>query len=125
VLERAWWPLSRDVGTELPGLVRALTEHLGPVVSVGLDADAWDDVPAPWSSTAGRCTSIGTGSVTTRWSSRGATAITSACSSPPPHAGREAALAAVARAVEADGGDSARQILVATGIGPEPPGEES
>jgi transcription termination factor Rho len=43
----------------------------------------------------------------------------------PPHAGREAALAAVARAVEADGGDSARQILVATGIGPEPPGEES
>ncbi|GGQ55192.1 DUF5994 family protein [Kitasatospora griseola] len=46
VLDGAWWPRSRDVGAELPVLVRALIEHLGPVASVGLDAEAFDDVPA-------------------------------------------------------------------------------
>ncbi|MGW2253453.1 DUF5994 family protein, partial [Kitasatospora sp. NPDC001660] len=43
----------------------------------------------------------------------------------PPQASQEAALAAMARAVEAGGTDSARQILIATGIGPEPPAEAS
>lgn len=38
----------------------------------------------------------------------------------PPQAGREAALASMARAVRAGGTDSARQILLATGIGSEP-----
>ncbi|MDV5146776.1 DUF5994 family protein [Streptomyces sp. SBC-4] len=46
VLDGAWWPRSRDVATELPALVRALTTHLGPVTRVGLDTDAWEEVPA-------------------------------------------------------------------------------
>ncbi|KOG36569.1 MULTISPECIES: DUF5994 family protein [Streptomyces] len=45
VLDGAWWPRSRDVATELPALVRALTAHLGPVTRVGLDTDAWEEVP--------------------------------------------------------------------------------
>ncbi|MGW2253639.1 DUF5994 family protein, partial [Kitasatospora sp. NPDC001660] len=43
----------------------------------------------------------------------------------PPQASQETALAAMARAVEAGGTDSARQILIATGIGPQPPAEAS
>ncbi|UQX01863.1 DUF5994 family protein [Streptomyces sp. RerS4] len=46
VLDGAWWPRSRGVGAELPALVRALTTHLGPVTRVGLDTDAWEEVPA-------------------------------------------------------------------------------
>ncbi|MFD4400785.1 DUF5994 family protein [Kitasatospora sp. NPDC058478] len=46
-LDGAWWPRSRDLGAELPGLIPALTEHLGPVTSTGLNADAGDDIPPP------------------------------------------------------------------------------
>ncbi|WP_327375499.1 DUF5994 family protein [Streptomyces sp. NBC_01216] len=45
VLDGAWWPRSRDIATELPALIQALTAHLGPVTRVGLDADAWEEVP--------------------------------------------------------------------------------
>jgi Family of unknown function (DUF5994) len=45
ILDGAWWPRSRDIGVQLPGLVSSLTKHLGPIARVGLDADAWDDVP--------------------------------------------------------------------------------
>ncbi|MGA5198605.1 DUF5994 family protein [Streptomyces exfoliatus] len=45
VLDGAWWPRSRDVATELPALIQALTAHLGPIVRVGLDTDAWEGVP--------------------------------------------------------------------------------
>ncbi|TXS22336.1 hypothetical protein EAO71_25025 [Streptomyces sp. ms191] len=45
VLDGAWWPRSRDVATELPALIQALTAHLGPVTRVGLDTDAWEEVP--------------------------------------------------------------------------------
>ncbi|WP_031498129.1 DUF5994 family protein [Streptomyces bicolor] len=45
VLDGAWWPRSRDIAAELPGLVSALTEHLGPVARVGLDCAAWDGLP--------------------------------------------------------------------------------
>lgn len=45
VLDGAWWPRSRDVATELPALIEALTAHLGPVTRVGLDTDAWEEVP--------------------------------------------------------------------------------
>jgi len=41
----AWWPRSRDVATELPALVSALTEYLGPITRVGLDAAAWEQLP--------------------------------------------------------------------------------
>ncbi|MET3987127.1 DUF5994 family protein [Streptomyces sp. PvR034] len=45
VLDGAWWPRSRDLTTELPALITALTGHLGPITRVGLDATAWQDIP--------------------------------------------------------------------------------
>ncbi|MGW3088002.1 DUF5994 family protein [Streptomyces sp. NPDC001108] len=45
LLDGAWWPRSRDVERELPPLITALTEHLGPLTRVGLDASAWNVIP--------------------------------------------------------------------------------
>ncbi|RKT05561.1 hypothetical protein BX286_3561 [Streptomyces sp. 3211.6] len=45
VLDGAWWPRSRNVAAELPDLIQALTAHLGPITRVGLDRDAWEEVP--------------------------------------------------------------------------------
>ncbi|MCT9139334.1 MULTISPECIES: DUF5994 family protein [Streptomyces] len=45
VLDGAWWPRSRDIAAELPGLISALTEYLGPITRVGLDARAWEGLP--------------------------------------------------------------------------------
>lgn len=45
VLDGAWWPRSHDIGAELPALLDALTEHLGPLSRVGLDATAWEGLP--------------------------------------------------------------------------------
>ncbi|MFB7025268.1 MULTISPECIES: DUF5994 family protein [unclassified Streptomyces] len=45
LLDGAWWPRTRDVEQELPPLVTALTEHLGPLTRVGLDASAWNGIP--------------------------------------------------------------------------------
>ncbi|WP_327668107.1 MULTISPECIES: DUF5994 family protein [unclassified Streptomyces] len=45
ILDGAWWPRTRDVEKEIPPLVAALTEHLGPISRVGLDASAWNDIP--------------------------------------------------------------------------------
>jgi hypothetical protein len=45
VLDGAWWPRSRDITGELPSLVSALSGHLGPITRVGLDRDAWDELP--------------------------------------------------------------------------------
>ncbi|WP_424215021.1 DUF5994 family protein [Streptomyces sp. BI20] len=44
-LDGAWWPRSRDIRTELPALISVLTEHLGPITRVGVDASAWNDLP--------------------------------------------------------------------------------
>jgi hypothetical protein len=41
--DRAWRPRSHDIGAELPDLIHVLTEHLGPITRVGLDATAWDN----------------------------------------------------------------------------------
>ncbi|ARZ68835.1 DUF5994 family protein [Streptomyces sp. HU2014] len=45
ILDGAWWPRSRDIAAELPSLIIALTEHLGPITRVGLDASAWEELP--------------------------------------------------------------------------------
>lgn len=47
LFDGAWWPHSRDIHTELPGLVTVLSEHLGPIDRIGLDADAWDGLGRP------------------------------------------------------------------------------
>ncbi|MGW3073983.1 DUF5994 family protein [Kitasatospora sp. NPDC001132] len=124
-LDGAWWPHSRDISAELPGLVRALTEHLGPILSVGLDTEAWDDVPARLV-VDGRSVHIdrypvGDDTVIITRGDRDHFSLLVV----PPQASQETALAAMARAVEAGGTDSARQILIATGIGPQPPAEAS
>ncbi|MGC9498406.1 DUF5994 family protein [Streptomyces sp. WG7] len=45
ILDGAWWPRSRTLTAELPGLVSALTERLGPITRIGLDSAAWDELP--------------------------------------------------------------------------------
>ncbi|MFC9331952.1 DUF5994 family protein [Kitasatospora sp. NPDC057015] len=64
-LDGAWWPRSRDGGAELPGLVPAPTEHLGPAPR----ASAWIRTRGTTSrllwSTACPCTSTGIRSVMT------------------------------------------------------------
>ena len=45
ILDGAWWPRSRVIAAELPGLISALTEHIGPVDRIGLDSTAWDELP--------------------------------------------------------------------------------
>ncbi|CAM5303402.1 hypothetical protein SGLAM104S_05446 [Streptomyces glaucescens] len=45
LLDGAWWPRSRDVAAELPGLITALTERLGPITRIGLDSAAWNELP--------------------------------------------------------------------------------
>ena len=44
-LDGAWWPRSRNLTEQLPGLVEALTPHIGRVDRVGVDTTAWDDTP--------------------------------------------------------------------------------
>jgi hypothetical protein len=41
----AWWPRTRDLTSELSGLLTALTARLGPLARVGLDAGDWDGSP--------------------------------------------------------------------------------
>jgi hypothetical protein len=40
-----WWPRSRDLDAELPGLVAGLDSSLGPITRVALNLDAWDTAP--------------------------------------------------------------------------------
>jgi Family of unknown function (DUF5994) len=45
VLDGSWWPRTRDPAAELPGLVVAVTDRLGVVSRIALNADAWDTRP--------------------------------------------------------------------------------
>ncbi|MFI6002217.1 DUF5994 family protein [Streptomyces sp. NPDC051366] len=45
-LDGAWWPRTRDIETELPALISVLSGHLGPITRVGVDASAWNGLPA-------------------------------------------------------------------------------
>lgn len=42
----AWWPRSRHLVEELPGLVAAVTDRLGRVVLVGYRRNGWDETPS-------------------------------------------------------------------------------
>jgi hypothetical protein len=117
ILDGAWWPRSRDIGAELPGLIAALTEHLGPVTRVGLDSSAWEELPTRLiiddrvvhidSSPVGDDTVLVT---------RGDQDLFSLLVVPP-HATPDAARDAMARAVRADNLTQAAQILIDTGTG--------
>jgi hypothetical protein len=45
VLDGSWWPRTRDPATELPALIAAVTDRLGVVGRIALNADAWDTRP--------------------------------------------------------------------------------
>ncbi len=44
-VDGAWWPASRDLSAELPGLVAALDGRLAAVERVSYPIDDWDAVP--------------------------------------------------------------------------------
>jgi hypothetical protein len=121
VLDGAWWPRSRDIGEELPALVSALTEHIGPVTRVGLDAGAWQHLPTRMviDDRVVHLDSfpVGDGTVLI---TRGAQDHFSLLVIPP-DASPEAAHAAMAAAVRPDDARPAEQILIDTGATPAPP----
>ncbi|MCB5912194.1 DUF5994 family protein [Streptomyces pinistramenti] len=115
VLDGAWWPRSRDIGAELPGLVAALTEHLGPVLRIGLDAAAWEELPTRLviDDRVVHIDSFPVGDDTvliTRGDQDHFSLLVV-----PPHATPEAARAAMTRAVQAGNVTQAEQILIDTG----------
>ncbi|MCF4139131.1 DUF5994 family protein [Streptomyces sp. Tue 6430] len=115
VLDGAWWPRSHDIAAELPALLSALAEHLGPLTRVGLDVAAWEGLPTRIvvddrvvhvdSFPAGDDTILIT---------RGENDLFSLLVIPPDTA-PEAARAAMADAVLAGNVSTAAQILVDTG----------
>ncbi|MFF8811023.1 DUF5994 family protein [Streptomyces pactum] len=121
VLDGAWWPRSRDIATELPALVRALTERLGPVVRVGLDASAWESLPTRLV-IDDRVVHLDSFPVRddTVLITRGDRDHFSLLVIPP-HATPEAAHAAMTQAVRPGNESQARQILIDTGTGEHAP----
>ncbi|WP_405734122.1 DUF5994 family protein [Streptomyces sp. NBC_00028] len=117
LLDGAWWPRSRDVTAELPALITALTEYLGPITRVGLDADAWERLPTRMT-VDGRVVHIDSSPVgdDTVLVTRGEQDLFSLLVIPP-HATPEAARAAMTEAVRADSATRAEQILIDTGTG--------
>lgn len=117
ILDGAWWPRSRDIGAELPNLVGVLTQHLGPVTRVGLDADAWEGLPVRLviDDRVVHIDSFPVGDDTvliTRGDRDYFTLLVV-----PPHATADAAREAMARAVQADNVTGASGILIDTGTG--------
>ncbi|MEV4437467.1 DUF5994 family protein, partial [Streptomyces sp. NPDC049577] len=93
----------------------ALTEHLGPITRVGLDASAWDELPTRLviDDRVVRLDSFPVGDDTvliTRGENDHFALLLV-----PPDAAPDAARAAMARAVRADNVTQARQILIDTG----------
>lgn len=113
VLDGAWWPRTRHIETELPALIRVLTEHLGPIARVGVDASAWNTLPTRLviddrvvhldSDPVGDDTAL----ITRGDNDHFALLVV------PPGTTAEAARQAMARAVHADNTTQAAQILIA------------
>ena len=123
VLDGAWWPRSRDITAELPRLITALTEYLGPITRVGLDAGAWEGLPTRMT-IDDRLVHIDSFPVgdDTVLVTRGEQDLFSLLVVPP-HATPEAARAAMAEAVRAGSVTQAEQILVDTGTERARPGK--
>ncbi|MCX4512223.1 DUF5994 family protein [Streptomyces sp. NBC_01619] len=118
ILDGAWWPRSRDIGAELPSLVSALTDHVGPVTRVGLDATAWEGLPTRLTvdDRVVHIDSFPVGDDTvliTRGDRDYFTLLVI-----PPDTTPDAARAAMARAVRADNITDAHQILIETTTDP-------
>jgi hypothetical protein len=122
VLDGAWWPRSRDIAVELPTLIAALTEHLGPITRVGLDTATWEELPTRLTidDRVVHIDSFPVGDDTvlvTRGDQDHFSLLVV-----PPHATPDAARAAMAEAVRADNITEAAQILIDTGTGRVAPG---
>ncbi|MFD5130932.1 DUF5994 family protein [Streptomyces olindensis] len=115
VLDGAWWPRSRDIAAELPALIAALAEYLGPVARVGLDAGAWEALPTRLviDDRVVHIDSFPVGDDTVLIT-RGEQDLFSLLVVPP-HATPDAARAAMAEAVRAGNVTQAEQILIDTG----------
>lgn len=111
-LDGAWWPRSRDISGELPALVSALAEHLGPITRVGLDASAWEGLPTRLviDDRVVHIDSypVGDDTVLIIRGDRAHFVLLVV----PPQATREAARAAMAQAVRVGNAATARQILI-------------
>ncbi|MEU5078364.1 MULTISPECIES: DUF5994 family protein [Streptomyces] len=117
ILDGAWWPRSRDVAAELPPLITALTEYLGPVTRVGLDSGAWDGLPTRLT-VDGRVVHldsfpVGDGTVLVTRGDQDHFSLLVV----PPDTAPDAARAAMARAVRADNVTGAGQILIDIALG--------
>ncbi|MET9830978.1 DUF5994 family protein [Streptomyces sp. NPDC006385] len=125
VLDGAWWPRSHDIGAELPALLSALTEHLGPLDRVGLDATAWEGLPTRIvvDDRVVHVDSFPVGDDTVLIT-RGDRDLFSLLVIPPDTT-TEAAHAAMAQAVLAGNPSTAEQILIDTGGGQTPQGTEA
>lgn len=115
ILDGAWWPRSRNLTAELPGLISALTERLGPITRIGLDSAAWDEMPTRMT-IDDRVVHIDVFSVgdDTALVTRGAQDHFSLLVVPP-DTPPEAARAAMTEAVRAGSLKQAQQILIDTG----------
>ncbi|MGW0735725.1 DUF5994 family protein [Streptomyces sp. NPDC002851] len=118
ILDGAWWPRSRDIAAELPGLITALSRHLGPITRVGLDASAWEGLPKRLivDDQVVHLDSFPVGDDTvlvTRGDEDHFSLLVV-----PPQATPDAARAAMAQAVRADNITQAEQILIHTGTDP-------
>ncbi|MWA15653.1 DUF5994 family protein [Streptomyces sp. BA2] len=112
----AWWPRTRDLETQLAGLIRALTERLGPIARIGLDTSSWD-VHARHLVVDGHTVRIDWSAVddSTMLVTRGRQDIFSFLMLPP-QTEASAARAAMTMAVQDGNSASASEILAATGI---------
>ncbi|MFI8165517.1 DUF5994 family protein [Streptomyces sp. NPDC085931] len=117
ILDGAWWPRSRDIGAELPALVKALTEHLGPVARVGLDVGAWEGLPTRIvvDDRVVHIDSFAVGDDTVLITRADEDILSLLVV--PPNATPEAAHGAMAQAVRTGNLTGARQILIDTGSG--------
>ncbi|NGO41870.1 DUF5994 family protein [Streptomyces ureilyticus] len=114
----AWWPRSRDIGSQLSGLVIALTARLGTIARVGLDASDWDEMPGDLV-VAGHTVRID-------WSAVGdSTMIVTKGAQDrflflviPPQTAPSPAHAAMAMAVRDNNAISAEHVLAAAGVTP-------
>ncbi|MFI6495101.1 DUF5994 family protein [Streptomyces sp. NPDC050564] len=117
----AWWPRTRDLESQLSGLLITLTAQLGPTARVGLDASGWDR-------TLGHLVVEGH-TVRIDWSAVGdSTMIVNRGDQDhflflmiPPETAPSPARAAMAMAVRDGNVVSAERILAATGITPPRP----
>ncbi|MET9917325.1 DUF5994 family protein [Streptomyces filamentosus] len=118
VLDGAWWPRTREVEQEVPALVSVLTEHLGPITRVGLDATAWDGIPSRLivDDRVVHLDSfpVGDDTVLITRGDKDHFALMVV----PPDTEADAARAAMARAVHADNITQATELLVATPLPP-------